>query len=697
MKRITKILASLTVLLMMFSCTDPIQEQTESTKDFYQLNTPKSVKAAMFDGWAEIYWNQVPDADYYVIERKQVPAKGQKDVYGFKAIGQTPRNLGYYVHTIGFGDNGFEADTKYQYRVRAIKSNTTDNQHGERTGRFIDSNWTGAVTVDTKGVTLPAVGTKFAAPALTKTEYATTFRLTWDKNNLAAHYNISRADRRSPEFQENFLTVYNDVGDINNSNEISIILNKEVGDFDYVVTAVAGSHYFTSSDKSNAVNIVKTANLATPGYLTVSSYLSEKIEIRWPSIKGATEYVFYRKDDKLPAAGWSKITVKDQKYYANEEAFIAYDDTDLEKDVVYNYAVMARNATEISTFRYSGDARLADDVDAITIGQVTDVTATEGAFKDKIVVTFTSVKDATGYIVYKADNNPAGWSDNYKVITPVIEQSQTNKNTMIFEDTDVLAGNDTDGTKHYTYMVAAVRVEGEKTYVGQNSTAARGWVLPNTEVIVKSIAAPTGLYTKDQSATSITLVWNKVTANQFTGAVAATTYEIYRSSANTDSEFVKIATNPGTAVAGSFTELSYLDSTGLVAGGVYRYIIKAVNADEKLISTWSVSTSGSLTVMTAPTEFTAQANQDFDQVNFSWIPPADAVVENYRVYYAIVPASGTVAFADDAIALSGLLDKTTTSVAIPHGIAAGTTVRFWVAAIGKSGVSQESTGVNIAR
>jgi len=271
---------------------------------------------------------------------------------------------------------------------------------------------------------------------------------------------------------------------------------------------------------------------------------STTISLIWNSVNYAVSYNIYRGTSSSTSSMSIVGTTTNTTYI---------DSLSLLYGTTYYYAVKAVCSTGNSNF-----SNVDSDLLYASIPNSPIVTASDGTYTDKIVVSWNSVANALHYILYR---------------NGVEIQNTTD---LTYNDTAVVAGT------VYSYHVMATNFTGSS--ISDTNSTNSGW---------KNISAPTGLIATDSTSPSeILLTWNSV--------IGATSYKIYRSL--TSSNFVQIDT--------STTPIYHDTNTDLTYGTTYYYSVKAVcslgnsdfsNIDSGILQT--VAPSGS--VPSAPTSFLA--------------------------------------------------------------------------------------------
>ncbi len=369
-----------------------------------------------------------------------------------------------------------------------------------------------------------------------------------------------------------------------------------------------------------------------PQNLTASDgTYSNKVAILWSATFNTTGYAVYRNTSNDSAAAVLLV---------NTSTNMA-DDSTAAVGTVYFYWVRSFNDDGISPFSASDAGYAADAVTApaFPIG----VTATKGAFTDRVRITWTAVSNAASYEVFRNTIADAATATH---LTPDVLNSPFDDMTAVI------------GTTYY-YWVKARNLAGSSLYSAYDS----GYAV----ALVTVPAAPIGVTaTKGAFTDRVRITWAAVSN--------AASYEVYR---NTP------------AYAATATHLlpdvlnSPFDDATAVSGTIYNYWVKAKNSAGS--SPLSASDFGYATNPIAGPDFpvgvTATKGAFTDRIRVSWTAVASAAA--YEVYRNTSVNSATA----DKLqpdALSAPFDDVTAAV--------GATYYYWVKARNTVGASAFSAG-----
>jgi len=295
-----------------------------------------------------------------------------------------------------------------------------------------------------------------------------------------------------------------------------------------------------------------------PLNVTATAVSSSDITVRWSSVYGATGYNLFR---------WAKTNKSDILARATSDT--SYKDIGLSPGTIYYYTISAYNS--------SGEGVQSAPVSTMSPpNPPSNVTAT--ATPDgNITVSWSSVKDVTGYTVYR-DTNAYG-----------------EYNAKIYTTTDTLYTNTglLSGTTYY-YKISAHNSGG----TSQLSSNASAMTVP---------AVPSNISLVATSTNSITVRWSSVNG--------ATGYKVYRGMSD-DDRYDTVYTVRST---------SCIDSV-LSSGTTYYYKISAYNSGGEGLKS---QTAQMATIPDVPFDVLATETHD-GKVIVSWSSVYGAT--GYKVY-----------------------------------------------------------------
>ena len=309
----------------------------------------------------------------------------------------------------------------------------------------------------------------------------------------------------------------------------------------------------------------------------INGQSSTTISLTWNSVTYATSYKIYR--------GISSST--SSMSVVGTTTNTTYDDSlSLVYGTTYYYAVKAVCSTGDSNF-----SNVDSDLLYASIPNSPIVTASDGTYTDKIVVSWNSVPNALRYVVYRDG----------------VEIQNTTDLTYNDTDTTVVAGT------VYYYNVVATNFTGSS--ISDTNSTNSGW---------KKLSAPASLVASNGTSTSqITLGWDGVTG--------ATSYKIYR--AVLGGSFFQIDT--------SATPIYNDGNTDLIYGIIYDYkIIASCTLGDSDFSNSDVGFLKLLgTVPAAPTGLSATDGTSTSSVTLTWnaVTGSNPVLLGYRVFRDGVP------------------------------------------------------------
>jgi len=320
-----------------------------------------------------------------------------------------------------------------------------------------------------------------------------------------------------------------------------------------------------------------------PENVQASREFYDKIRITWLPIPNATHYNLFRTATPSNPNSWVQL--------GGDLTVNVYDDTaGLQGGITYSYKVRAFNL-----YGTSPDSEPAQGyLNTSPLPPPLTVSATDGDWANKIVVSWSAVANATCYQVYRAPA-PSGPYAPINAFT-------TN---LSYDDLDVAV----QPAVSYYYRIKAGRLVSnscDNAFLGDLSTALdEGWRKP---------LPPANVQASDGAFPNVIRVsWD---------AVAGATYEIFRSLTPTpDSSYGLLVTTGAT---------QYDDS--VPPGSTFYYRVRAVinNRASDLSASDIGTTSAVETPPSTPTGVSATDGSYDDRVDISWNPVPNATF--YRIY-----------------------------------------------------------------
>ena len=452
----------------------------------------------------------------------------------------------------------------------------------------------------------PGRVTEVAATAGTSADGVT---LSWRAADWALGYNVYRAT--VDDFERATL-----VASVSDAAYVDTTAVPGVEYHYWIVSVANGGEWLTSEGAVGHRGIgVPQRVVASDGTAT------DWITVTWEAVDGAVSYRVLRATSDAVA----------DAVVVGTSAGTSWMDRAAECGTVYTYWVVAVGVN------ISGEASASDE-GYLRLPAPTDVTASNGAYADRIRIAWAEVPAASHYRVYRS--SAASGSK-----TP-ISGWQTART---YSDTTAEAGQ-----TYYYFVVAAL--DGEGLNASAYSTGAVGGL---------KVGTPTGVYATDgTSSTGVTVSWQAV--------VGADGYTVYRGTAN----------DPAAAQVLTTTATTSFEDTTAEPGTLYFYWVEATNAvsaSEKSAGETGFRSLGAPTGVTATTQSGAAA------VTVSWQPVAGAV--SYRVFRGT--RSG------EAYAVE--IDSTTETSYADESVAAGRTYYYSVIAVGATCESGFSAFVAVSR
>ncbi|HHV06166.1 MAG TPA: hypothetical protein GXX60_06580 [Anaerolineaceae bacterium] len=299
---------------------------------------------------------------------------------------------------------------------------------------------------------------------------------------------------------------------------------------------------------------------------------SDKVEITWSASADVSSYEIFR-----------AATSNGEKVPIGSSTTLSFNDTTVVPGVPYWFFVKACNLHGCSEFSV-GDTGYASAPIPVMPG---NVSATDGDYTDKVIVTWDAVNHAFTYQIMRSD-------------------SETGDKTLLGEVGSLtFADNTTYPGKTYYYWVKACHAGG----CGSLSLPDTGYAAIPVPAIPTGISASDGIFNDKVHVGWLTVDW-------------ASSYQVFRAD----------------TVSGSKTQLGTVESaffadTTVVPGNIYWYFIKACSISG--CSDFSVGDSGYAMLETPdiPSGVSASDGTYTDKVLVSWNVQTDA--SNYQVFRAI--------------------------------------------------------------
>lgn len=383
----------------------------------------KNVKDGVY-----IKWNKCEDASFYQIYRKSSGGK-------FKKITDTEKA------DISYTDTSALSGKSYTYKVVPC----TETEKGS--------------TSKTAEITCLAVPSKLRTKNVTAG-----IKLTWQKVNGADRYTVYRKLPGDKKWTHRATVKTGE----------SFTDEKVQNGTDYIYTVIARKGSYASSHNKSGVS----AHFIAAPELTKISNRSSGICVSWKSVKGAEEYVIYRKSK---GSSWKRINTVSAKKRT-------YIDETVEENKKYTYTVKAKNEKAVSGFTSGLSYKF------IPIMKISSASNANGG----VLIKWKKAENATSYKLYRKNKGDTDWTR----IAHVKGQS-----SLSFTDEKALSG------KTYTYTLIVVSGDFQSTYdsVGKTKTY---------------VAAPQDVKVKKADSGNI-VTWSKVKA--------ATHYTVYRKADSADS------------------------------------------------------------------------------------------------------------------------------------------------------------------
>lgn len=210
------------------------------------------------------------------------------------------------------------------------------------------------------------------------------------------------------------------VSETNTTYTIGSVVAGDAGSYRCLVSNLVG--VVTSEAAVLTVNVPTTPPSAPAGVSASDGAYTDKVQVVWDAVSGATRYEVWRNTANNPGSAdhladvapgltsgeRESLTLRDagnQPVLAPRVAASAYDDTSALADVIYYYWVKARNTSGVSGFSPSDSGYCA--VGLLPPGSVV---ASDGTYSDKVRIIWPGVAGATGYEVWRSAVDASGFA-----------------------------------------------------------------------------------------------------------------------------------------------------------------------------------------------------------------------------------------------------------------------------------------------
>ena len=358
----------------------------------------------------------------------------------------------------------------------------------------------------TLAIIMSTMSVTFAAPGsftLKASATPTSVTLSWTKSDGADKYVVQQYKGR-----------WKDVKELSASTTSYTIKKLKTGEsYTYRIKAVEDGALRDTSTASNKLTV-------TPAVQKVSSFKASQynyntVKLSWKKQSGVTGYQIFQYNAKTKK--WSKVKTVSSKY---DYAYIK----SLKSGTTYKFRIRAylKSGKTYYYSAYSSTASVKAGVPATTVKTTTSYNA--------VKLSWSKVKDANGYRIYRYDSASKKW---------VIAVKSTTKTAYTFKDLKT-------GTS-YSFRVVPYQKVSKKVYWGSYKTIKA----------TPTLAKPTGFKELPSERTTLSFKWNKVSG--------AAGYRIYK---------YNTATKKWDTVLKATKDTSFTD-TKLKPGTQYSYKVKA--------------------------------------------------------------------------------------------------------------------------
>ena len=351
--------------------------------------------------------------------------------------------------------------------------------------------------------------------------------------------------------------------------------------------------------------------IATPSISSIKQDGSSYVTIKWNEVANAEGYVLYRSNlaDGVYTAIKTVTATSTQNY-------------SLDTSTVYYYKVAAY-VTVDGVKQYS----MPSAVRYITVLEKPEISEIEQLSSTSVKITWTPVEKATGYKLYRAEEE----NGTYSCIKAITDDLSTSSYNLTAE-------------KYYYYKVAA--------YVDEDGTTHTAPMSSAEGIYVTNLAKPTISGMEQSSATALTLKWGTVSN--------AVGYEVFLAESE-DGAYERVAT----------TTSKSFSNTELTTGNTYYYKVRAYKTvdGKKAYGPFS-AVAGATILEKAANIGVAQASKTSAVI--TWDPVENAT--GYKLYRA-TSSDGTYS----------CIKTVTENAAFNYNLTTGSTYYYRVQAIVENG------------
>ncbi|HRS14590.1 MAG TPA: hypothetical protein P5259_06350 [Candidatus Bipolaricaulis sp.] len=446
-----------------------------------------------------IVWESVSGALRYEVWR--APSEDGS----YEKIGETPGTT--------YSDDTVTPNTTYWYRVKACNrsgcSDLSTADSGYAAGEGISQVPTGVSATD---------GT-----------YTDRVRVTWTASPGATSYEVWRDVARGGPYNLRGMVSGTTYDDRDASPGVV---------YWYKVKACNASGCSAFSAPDSGFTFASAPDPVTNVSATDGTY-TDRVRVTWTAVTGAANYEVHRAESE-DGTYTRRATVTGA----------SYDDTGVTQGTTYWYKVTACNTAGCSAFSVpdsgyastgGGGGGGGGGGTGDLPGQPQNVQASDGAFADKIRVTWSSVSGATSYRVYRSATDVVG------SFTQIAETTSAS-----YDDVHTDTINALTECKDYWYAVSAWNAAGE----GPLSSPDTGYRQ------MRMTGVPTVTATDGLHADKVVVTWNEIP-----GPTKATdvTYEVYRAESQTGT-YTKVGAVEEAQDDDTNSTVTFNDATFLPAG-----------------------------------------------------------------------------------------------------------------------------------
>lgn len=341
-----------------------------------KLDTPE-VKVHAWSGGIDIEWEEIENAESYILYKREYNAKTKKWGGWYK--------LKPKINATKYCDYTVELGKYYRYTVKARNGGTISDYKS---------------TPNIKYNIAPPVELKNSSKGI---------KVSWGGAMHSTSYRIYKStyNTKTKKWSD-----WSKCATAENTDTYWVDKNVKNGSiYRYTVKAINGNFKSLHQKNPSGLKYIKM-----PIAKAVTSV--NGVKITWDKISGVSNYVIYRSE--IEYGRWSGWTILGEP----DKNTTSYYDTTARSGKVYRYTIRAKNGEGLSAYKVTASLMYLD----------TPIVAAEKK-NNEIAVSWNEIQGATGYTIYRSEYNTktkkwSGWSNKKTVAST----------TQIWVDTDAKTG-----------------------------------------------------------------------------------------------------------------------------------------------------------------------------------------------------------------------------------------------------------------